>query len=274
MKTGMRLPAVAGTFYPSGPAELRREVERLLATGPAKPAHAVVAPHAGYAYSGPTAGRVFGGVEVPDLVIVLSPNHTGLGPPMSIYPEGEWKVPGGQIPVDAATARRLVELDPDLVPETEAHEDEHGVEVEIPFLLRRNPRARLVAIVLGTQDFEAMRRLGAALAKVARGALLVASSDMNHFENDAVTRAKDRKAIDRLLALDERGLDEVCRRERITMCGRAPAVAVLVAAKALGAVRARLMDYRTSADASGDRSRCVGYAGLKFDAGKDEAADE
>ena len=261
-----RLPAVAGSFYPSDPGALRTVVDRLLAPGPARPAIGVVAPHAGYVYSGPTAGIVFGSVEIPDVVIVMGPNHTGVGPDLSVYPGGTWKTPAGEIAVDEALAAELARLDPDLTFDTEAHEEEHGIEVEVPFLLRRNPRTRLVAVVVGTQDFEAMERLGAAVAELVRtrapGALVVASSDMNHFENDATTRARDRKAVEKLVKMDERGLDEVCRREKITMCGRAPAVAMLVAAKKLGAKRAEMLDYRTSADAGGDRARCVGYCGL------------
>ncbi len=265
----IRTPAVAGLFYPKDPAALGRELDRFLKPGPARRAIGIVAPHAGYSYSGATAGIVFGAVEVPELVIVLSPNHTGLGPPMSIYPGGIWKIPGGEIAIDGEATAQLVERVSALEAETLAHEEEHGVEVEVPFILRRNPMARLVAIVLGTQDFGRMEKLGAALAAVVAdrpSTLIVASSDMNHFEDDATTRAKDRLALDRLVALDERGLDDVCRRENISMCGRAPAVAMLVAAKKLGAKRAELLDYRTSADSSGDTARCVGYAGVRVGA--------
>lgn len=264
----IRPPAVAGLFYPKDPAELRRAVDRLVSSGPSRPAVGCIAPHAGYAFSGPTAGIVFGSVEVPDLVVVISPNHTGQGPPMSIYPGGAWTIPGGEIAIDAAATARLVELATGLEAETLAHAEEHGVEVEIPFLLRRNPRARLVAIVVATQDVGRMERLGSALAELVRerpGTLLVASSDMNHFEDDATTRAKDRHALDRVLAMDERGLDVVCRRERISMCGRAPVVAMLSAARVLGAKGASLLDYRTSADANGETDRCVGYAGVRID---------
>lgn len=260
-----RPPAVAGLFYPKDPAALARELDRFMKPGPSLPARGIVAPHAGYVYSGATAGIAFGAVEVPELVIVLSPNHTGSGPPMSIYPGGTWRIPGGEIAIDADATAQLLESVTALEPETLAHEGEHGVEVEVPFILRRNPAARLVAIVLGTQDFGRMEKLGAALAAVVSArpsTLIVASSDMNHFEDDATTRAKDRHALDKLVAMDERGLDEVCRREHITMCGRAPAVAMLVAAKKLGAKRAELLDYRTSADASGETDRCVGYAAV------------
>lgn len=261
-----RAPAVAGLFYPKDAAALRREVDRCLVARDARPAAGIVAPHAGYVYSGATAGIAFGAVEVPGLVVVVSPNHTGLGPPMSVYPGGEWSIPGAKIAIDAGATARLLELDPDLEAETFAHQDEHGVEVEVPFILRRNPAAKLVAVVLGTQDMGRMQKLGAALAALVAGrpgTLLVASSDMNHFEDDATTRAKDRRALDRLVAMDERGLDEVCRRDRISMCGRAPAVALLVAAKKLGAKGAELLDYRTSADASGETDRCVGYAAVR-----------
>jgi len=260
----VRPPAVAGLFYPRDPVALGREMDRCVPAGPSRPAVGIVAPHAGYTYSGATAGIVFAAVDVPRVVIVVTPNHTGLGPPLSIYPGGTWKTPAGEIVIDDDATARLVRLDSDLTPETVAHQDEHGVEVEIPFILRRNPKARLVAIVLATQDFGMMERLGEALARI-DGALIVASSDMNHFEDDATTRVKDRRALDRLVAMDERGLDDVCRRENITMCGRAPAVAMLVAAKLRGAKKAELLDYRTSADAGGGTERCVGYAALRVE---------
>ncbi|MCC6740541.1 MAG: AmmeMemoRadiSam system protein B [Planctomycetia bacterium] len=263
-----RPPAVAGLFYPKDPAALRREVDRCLKPGREARAFGLVAPHAGYAYSGATAGIAFGAVKVPELVVVMSPNHTGLGPPLSVYPGGEWRLPGAAMPIDADATGRLLDLDPDLEAEPLAHRDEHGVEVELPFILRCNPAAKLVAVVLGTQDFGRMQKLGAALAALVAarpGTLLVASSDMNHFEDDATTRAKDRRALDRLVAMDERGLDEVCLRDRITMCGRAPAVAMLVAARKLGAKSAKLLDYRTSADATGETDRCVGYAAVSVE---------
>jgi hypothetical protein len=262
----LRQPAVAGLFYPDEPAALRRLVGELTPAGRGRSALGCVAPHAGYAWSGATAGKVFGAIIVPDLCVVLSPNHTGLGAALSVHPGGAWRTPLGDVPGDEALARRLVELYPELEIDAEAHREEHGVEVELPFLLVRNPAVRIIALVLATQDEDAMRRLGAALAALVResapGALLVASSDMNHFENDAVTREKDAKAIERLRARDPEGLLSVCARERISMCGVAPAAAVLRATGELGAREAELLDYRTSADAGGDRKRVVGYAGV------------
>ncbi len=219
-------------------------------------------------YSGHVAGAVYAEVLVPRRVIVLCPNHTGFGPPLSIMMEGAWETPLGNVPIDAELAAALQARCGLLETDASAHRSEHGLEVQLPFLLERQPEVTFVPIVVGTGRFENLASLGEALAEtIARHGddiLLLASSDMNHYESDVVTRRKDAVAIERLLAMDARGLFGAIAEHDISMCGFGPAVAILTAAGRLGAKKARFVRYATSGDASGDRSRVVGYAGIIF----------
>lgn len=273
-----REPAVAGRFYPSDPAELGSTVERLLhppagtpgaarvpGTAPeaTHPALGVLAPHAGYVYSGGVAGATWARVAVPPRVILLCPNHTGAGRRVSLWPGGAWDTPLGAVPVDAGMtadilATGLAEADHD------AHRDEHALEVQLPFLQALRPDVSIAALCLGPLPFARCLELGLALADVARGhgALLAASSDMSHYVPATVAREKDRLALDRVLALDPRGLHEVVTREEISMCGFVPATVMLVGAKALGARRAEIVRYATSGDVTGDTRSVVAYAGV------------
>ena len=269
--TILRHPAVAGRFYPGDPDDLRAEARRYLTQ--ANPANQVplralgcIAPHAGYMYSGHVAGAVFARVEVPKRCIVLCPNHTGMGRALAIMSEGAWETPLGAIPIDTELAAALKERFPALNEDSAAHRAEHAAEVELPFLLLRQTELRFVPIALGTGQFEVLEQLGKALADVIAAQndplLIVASSDMNHYESDAVTRVKDHRAIERILTLDARGLFDVVTQQDISMCGFGPAVTMLTAARQLGAKSAELVKYATSGDVSGDRDRVVGYAGV------------
>ena len=269
MATTIRHPAVAGRFYPHDRASLRDEARSYLAdVHRPVPVQAVgcIAPHAGYMYSGHVAGAVFARTEVPPCCIVLCPNHTGMGPSLSIMSEGEWETPLGNVPIDTALATILKQRFPGLQEDSAAHRAEHAAEVELPFLQLRQPDLRFVPIALGTRQFEALEQLGNAIADVIaaqkQAVLVVASSDMNHYESDTVTRAKDHRAIERILTLDPRGLYDVVTQQNISMCGFGPAVAMLTAARKLGARSAELVKYATSGDVSGDRERVVGYAGI------------
>lgn len=269
--TTLRHPAVAGRFYPRNPDELRSEVETYLAPGSSEhptPVRAIgcMAPHAGYMYSGHVAGAVFARVEVPSRCIVLCPNHTGMGRALAILSEGAWETPLGEIAIDVELAHALKERFPALNEDSAAHKAEHAAEVELPFLQMRQPKLSFVPIALGTGQFEVLEELGRAMADVIATQkdpiLIVASSDMNHYESDAVTRAKDHRAIERILSLDPKGLFDVVTQQDISMCGFGPAVAMLTAARQLGARSADLVKYATSGDVSGDRDLVVGYAGV------------
>ena len=274
--TILRRPAVAGRFYPGNADDLRAEASAYLSQanstnqGPLntvpKRAMACIAPHAGYVYSGHVAGAVFARIEVPRRCVVLCPNHTGLGRALAVMSEGAWQTPLGDVPIDGELAAALKQRFPALNEDLAAHLAEHAVEVELPFLLLRQPELRFVPIALGTREFETLEQLGLALADVIAAVsdpvLIVASSDMNHYESDAVTRVKDHRAIERILTLDPRGLFDVVTQQNISMCGLGPAVATLTAARQLGARSAELVRYATSGDISGDRGQVVGYAGV------------
>ena len=267
----LRHPAVAGRFYPGNPDELRAEARGYLTqAAPTNqvPVRAVgcIAPHAGYVYSGHVAGAVFARVEVPRRCIVLCPNHTGVGRALAIMSEGAWQTPLGDVPIDTELAESLKRRFPALQEDSSAHRAEHAAEVELPFLLLRQPELRIVPIALGTGQFEILEELGKAVADViaaqSEPVFTVASSDMNHYESDVVTRGKDHRAIERILTLDPRGLFDVVTQQNISMCGFGPAVAMLTAARQLGAKSAELVKYATSGDISGDRNVVVGYAGI------------
>jgi AmmeMemoRadiSam system protein B len=263
----VRPPAVAGAFYPATAAAVTAEATRLVQTdGLPAPATAVVSPHAGWRYSGALAGRLFGRVVVPERVLVLAPNHTGLGTRASLWPTGTWRLPGLEIPVDDRFVHALLEETTVLRPDRAAHEEEHAIEVLLPLLAARQPALRLAAAVLGGLSFSECETLAAGIARAIGRAdgptLIVASSDMNHYLPDDETRALDEKALAPLAALDARGLWDAVRANGITMCGYIPTTVAMLAARALGADRATIVGHTTSADAGGDRDRVVGYAAV------------
>jgi AmmeMemoRadiSam system protein B len=265
----VRHPAVAGRFYPNDPDDLREEVRAYLSQTPQRePVCAVgcIVPHAGYMYSGHVAGAVFAGLEIPQLCLVLCPNHTGVGHALAIMSDGAWETPLGTLAIDNSFASALKQRCPLLQEDSSAHRNEHAAEVELPFLQVRQPQLKFVPIALGTHQFQALEQLGEAIADVIAAqnnpVLIVASSDMNHYESDAVTRVKDHKAIGPILALDARALYDAVTQQNISMCGLGPAVVMLTAAKKLGATSAGLVKYATSGDVSGDRDLVVGYAGV------------
>ena len=267
MNTFVRTPAVAGRFYPANREQLLQELDRFLTLDP-HPVRALgrIAPHAGYVYSGSIAGAVYSHIVVPRVAVVLCPNHTGLGPPLSIMSTGEWQTPLGSVPVELALAAKLKAQMPELEEDQDAHRVEHAIEVQLPFLQVRQSFLSFVPIALGTSRFDVLEALGIALAEVCareeKPPLMVASSDMNHYESDVITRQKDQFAIERILALDARGLHDVVMKEDISMCGFGPAIVMITAAKRLGATQAELVEYATSGDVSGDRDAVVGYAGI------------
>jgi len=264
-----REPCLAGRFYPEDPGELRRDVDRLTRCPPVPVpgvALGLLAPHATLAYSGRTAGAAWGAVEVPERVVILSPNHTGIGGRISVARDGPFLTPAGSVELDADFSEALIGRLPDARFDDQAHRDEHGVEVHLPYLLARNPQSRLVAICMRTMSFSLAEELGAALADGVRAAagrtLIVASSDLSHREPLQVVRRKDRMVLNRLQMLDPKGLYGASVEHHVSMCGLVGAVAMLVAVRALGARSGVLVSYTTSADCDGDESRVVGYAGL------------
>jgi len=267
MHATVRHPAVAGRFYPRDRTTLLKDVQSYLSPATAvAPALGCMVPHAGYIYSGAVAGAVYAQIDLPQRCILLCPNHTGRGHSLAIMSSGTWETPLGAALIDSLLAEALKKRFPLLTEDADAHRGEHAIEVELPFLQSRRPDFTFVPIALGTGQVDILEKLGEALTDVVQAQtekiLIIASSDMNHYENDTITRVKDHKAIDRMLALDAPGLFEVVMREEISMCGFGPAVAMLTATKRLGAASAELIKYATSGDVSGDREMVVGYAGI------------
>lgn len=257
---------MAGRFYPGQPRQLASEVSALM--GPAvepRPAIALVGPHAGYVYSGGILGETYARCVVPPRVVLMCPNHTGMGVPRSLWPDGGWRLPTGTVPVDEDLVAGLREhcgaqLD------RSAHQREHAIEVHLPFALARQPALRMAALCLAGLDVESCRAMGEGLARVVRQSeepvLLVASTDMSHYISAAEAATLDRLALDRVEALDPAGLLRTVRSHDISMCGVVPTTVALFAARALGAHEAELVRYGNSGERSGDYDRVVGYAGV------------
>jgi MEMO1 family protein len=272
----VRAPAVSGRFYPGTRAELERTVRTLLDAVPSArpapapaPARAAVAPHAGYAYSGLTAAHVFARLEVPPVVVILAPNHTGVcrAPGgASLWEAGAFRTPLGDVSVDEGLAQALLAASPLVAPDHAAHVQEHAVEVELPFLQLRRPDVRIVPLVLAWDAWDGCAALGGTLAGLVgrwpERVLLLASSDLNHYEPASVSVPKDRRALEAVVALDGAELLARCRRERISMCGRAPTATVLAAIRALGAAHAEIVHYSHSGMVTGEEDAVVGYGGV------------
>jgi len=267
----LRLPAVSGRFYPSNPAELTALIRQYTMpaniTAPVR-AKACLVPHAGYVYSGHVAGAVFTRIAIPKKIVILGVRHYPRGENAAILSSGAWRTPLGDVPIDELLAGTLRAACPLLREDSVAHSAEHSLEVQIPFLQVLLPDFSFVPLALGTVRFEDLVAIGEAIGRVLANSseeiLLLTTSDLNHYEDDATTRVKDGKAIDKILALDARGLYDTCRNESISMCGLGPTVAMLTALRELGTTQPELVRYATSGDASGDFSAVVGYAGMLF----------
>jgi AmmeMemoRadiSam system protein B len=263
----VRNPAVAGQFYTNDSQRLRSQIETLIAAkGPKKKVMGIISPHAGYVYSGAVSGEVYGRVEVPETVLILGPNHHGLGSRAAISLKEEWITPLGSVPINTSLAELILKSSPLIKEDMTAHQYEHSIEVQVPFLQVARPDVKIVPICLGLLDLESCKNMGISLAKAVRecetGVLVVASTDMSHYEPDKIARKKDEMALREILALNPEGLYSVVRDMEITMCGVIPATVMLVAARELGATKCELIRYATSGDVSGDYRQVVGYAAV------------
>jgi MEMO1 family protein len=266
----VRLPAVAGRFYPDNPQELIAQVREYAKPQPTvtpRHAQACLVPHAGYRFSGHVAGAVLSRIDLPKKFVILGVRHRPPGEPIAIISRGSWRTPLGDASIDETLATALKNECPVFREDPVAHHVEHSLEVQLPFLQVLSPGFAFVPISLGTVRFDDLVAVGEALAHVLAvnpDVLLLTTSDLNHYEDDATTRVKDQKAIDQILALNPRGLYDVCRNVAISMCGLGPTVAMLTAVRTLATSHAELVRYATSADVSGDTSSVVGYAGFIF----------
>jgi AmmeMemoRadiSam system protein B len=269
----VRVPAFAGMFYPRDAAEINRTLDGWLGQmSEAESWAGALVPHAGWVYSGRLAAAVFRRVKFPEQVIVLAPRHGPVGADWAVAPHATWRLPGCSLQSDPELARLLVQSVDGLEFDAAAHAQEHAIEVQLPFIARLAPRARVVGITIGHPragrgKLDDLQRFGRQMADALKGLderpLLVISSDMNHYADDGETRRRDRLALESLASLDPERLYRTVRDNRISMCGAAPAVVVLAALRGLDAIHSCCeVGYATSADVSGDVCRCVGYAGI------------
>jgi AmmeMemoRadiSam system protein B len=263
----IREPVVAGQFYPGSSDGLKRMIASMVDDRAEKvDAIGLVSPHAGYIYSGIVAGAVLSRVKFKDTFVILGPNHTGRGKAFSIMTKGTWKTPLGEVEIDSELGKLILASSSHLEEDHLAHQFEHSLEVQVPFLQYFKPDVRIVPIILTHASGAAYKKIGMELASAIKESkkrvVILASSDMTHYESHESARSKDRRAIEAILDLDE---DELLRRVEefgISMCGYAPVVSLISAAKELGARKAELVKYQTSGDTSGDYSSVVGYAGI------------
>jgi AmmeMemoRadiSam system protein B len=267
----IRPPAVAGAFYPGEAQRLWTLVEDLLGDADHRPDPwpAVLVPHAGLNFSGRIAAAVFRRVAIPDVVIIFGPKHTHAGMEWAVAPHETWALPGATVASDPALARELAAAIPDLTLDAVAHEREHSIEVQLPLLARLAPSARVVGITLGAATLERSLQFARGLAEVLRRRadkpLLVISSDLNHYASDVENRRLDAIALAALERLDPAGIYGTIAQHKISMCGLLPAVIVLETLRQMGTLHtSQRVAYATSAEASGDASRVVGYAGMLF----------
>jgi hypothetical protein len=263
----IRNPVVSGQFYPASPSQLKAILETMVDEKAVNEnIIGLVSPHAGYVYSGLVAGAVISRIKFKDTFIIMGPSHTGMGKPFSIMTQGAWRTPLGEVEIDSELGKKLLATSSHLEEDHVAHQYEHSIEVQLPFLQYFKPDIKLVPIVLGYASGATYKEIGKDIARAIKElnkeVVIIASSDMTHYEPQESAQRKDNKAIEAILDLNE---DELLKRVaelNITMCGYAPTVSLISAAKELGATEAELVRYQTSGDTTGDYTAVVGYAGI------------
>jgi AmmeMemoRadiSam system protein B len=275
----LRQPAVAGSFYKGARESLKKQVQAfIIPVTERRTAIGILSPHAGLMYSGSVAGAVYSSISLPDTFVLIGPNHTGLGAPISLMCKGGWDTPLGTVSIDEPLATSLLAKSSLFREDSLAHLREHSLEVQLPFIQHFKDNFTIVPIQMLDTRLDACLEVGRTIAEAItarnqdpgntgqktgnRGVLIVASSDMSHYEEAASAKEKDFQAIEHILNLDPAGLYQTVKTYGITMCGCGPAVAMLVAAKQLGATKAELIKYTNSGDVSGDYEHVVGYAGI------------
>jgi len=268
----MRNPQVAGTFYTSDPEELRAQVKGFFrdAKQAQGTASFIIAPHAGHEYSGKTAAYSYSALEKADTYILIGPNHRGMGNPAAVSMQDFWYTPLGPIQVDRELAAKICR-EPTLTPDEDAHELEHSIEVQLPFLQEKFDKFKIVPISLAAfgdpkEAFGFCSRIAASVAKAVKESkkkvAIIASSDFSHFISKQAAEKTDKKAIQKIESLSAKEFLESVLLEDLSICGFAPITVLILAAKELGAKKGKLLHYTTSADATGDESSVVAYASI------------
>jgi AmmeMemoRadiSam system protein B len=277
MNPTIRDPAVAGSFYPSRPADLEAQVEAMLGplASPPEPLRMILVPHAGYVYSGAIAGVAYRLVAPPPLVVVLAPNHYGVGAKLALPRRGSWRTPLGLLAIDEDATAALASHDPAMSDDWRAHARDHALEVQLPFLQvlarrRSIEQPRLVTLSCGTHDLRALVAAGEALAAALRdvgrdapgAALIVVSGDMSHYIPAREARALDLPVLEHACAVDPEGFHAEVFGKGVSACGVAPAVVGLAASRALGSRHGTLLRYGHSGEVTGDEAQVVAYAAV------------
>jgi MEMO1 family protein len=278
----IRKPAVAGYFYESDEGSLKERIKWCYLTdlgpgrtpdktGDERSIKGLIAPHAGYVYSGPVAAHSYLELAedgLPETVVILCPNHTGMGSGLSIITEGSWLTPLGEVDIDTEFTQQLVQDYPLLDDDSSAHLKEHSCEVQLPFIQEISPDFKLVPICMMMQDLLTSQELGQAIAqsaqKLDKDIVVIASTDFTHYQPQQVAESQDKKVLEHIKSLDEEGMVRQISENNVTMCGYGPVTATMVASKMMGASEAHILKYATSGDARGDYSSVVGYASAVF----------
>jgi len=263
----VRQPAVAGQFYASDPIRLRDQLEKFITVKEKQiKALGAIVPHAGYVYSGAVAGSVYARLKIPKTVVILGPNHHGVGSSAALFPPGEWATPLGNAGINQQLSALLLKYSTLVEEDSIAHQYEHSIEVQVPFLQFLRPDVTIVPICLGFSDYSSCRNMGLSLAKAIgeydKEVLIIASSDMSHYQPAEVARHEDNLAIHEVLNMNPEGMYSIVKGRGISMCGVIPATTMLVAAIEMGATKSELIRYATSGEVSGDFKQVVGYAGV------------
>ncbi len=262
----VRQACVAGIFYPGSQKALARELETLIVSpGNRKKVLGLIAPHAGYVYSGGCAGKGFGAIQIPDSVVIIGLNHRGYGPPLVIDGHDYWETPLGECPVDRELRQKIAGHSDLFTVDHRTGIEEHSLEVQVPFIQMINPGARILPVIVSSMDLAQLLTAGQVIAECLKGrddVLMVASTDMSHYIDAETAAFEDQKAIDRILHLDPEGLFKTVRTEQISMCGVSPTVIMLKAAVENGAGYAEVVEYTHSGKTSGDYRQVVAYLSL------------
>ena len=277
----IRKPAVAGLFYEQDPDMLRKQIEwcfmhelgpgNIPEIGNSRNIEGVIAPHAGYAYSGPVAAHTYHDIAedgFPETFIILCPNHTGMGSGVSTMNSGSWETPLGQVEIDSSFADILIEKSGIMDSNPEAHIREHSAEVQLPFLQYLNPEFKFVPVTMWMQDIRTSQEIGVSIAQTAteldRDVVVIASTDFTHYEPKKQAYIQDMQVINAIKDMDQKRMMDVVAKQNVTMCGYGPVAATIVAVKEMGAVSCEFKKYATSGDTTGDNSSVVAYASLIF----------
>lgn len=264
----MRRPAVAGTFYPDNPELLSEDLtQRIRILENKKSVIALISPHAGYFYSGICAGKGFGAINIPDRVIVLGVNHSGIGASLAIDGHDSWDMPMGQVEIDSQLRDQLASKSDLFIIEENSGINEHSIEVQIPFLQYLNPNVKILPILLSRVNYNELEAGAIELSHLIKhnsnkDILIVASTDMSHYVSASFGEIKDQMAIEKIRGLNPKGLLDVVVKEKISMCGVYPVVMSLIAANELGANETQVIEYTNSGEASGDYDQVVGYLSM------------